>query len=201
VHSIGEQRHRFGIAALLLAALAVVATPAAAQLGREIVTLQGDPAEREETRTQLFDALAAAQSETAAREVANRIWRYWFEAPDADSADLMREVLDRRRFLDLETALKLLDQLVEDTPDWAEAWNQRATIRFMVGDLEGSLADIDRVLPLEPKHFGALAGEAIILLQLGRKQEAQVVLRRAVEINPFLVERAFLDPEPEGRDI
>lgn len=199
--SIGERRQRLGIAAVLLAALALFAAPAAAQLGREIVTLQGDPAAREEVRAQLFDELAAAKSETAAREVASRIWRHWFEAPDADSADLMREVLDRRRLLDLETALKLLDQLVEETPDWAEAWNQRATIRFLVGDLEGSLADIDRVLPLEPKHFGALAGEAIILLKLGRKQEAQVVLRRAVAINPFLIERALLDPEPEGRDI
>jgi tetratricopeptide (TPR) repeat protein len=199
--TLSKRHYPLGIAAVLLSAFALFATPAAAQLGREIVTLQGDPAEREETRAQLFDELAAAESGTVARQVADHIWHFWFEAPDADSADLMREVLDRRRFLDLDTALNLLDELVKMTPDWAEAWNQRATIRFMVGDLEGSLADIDRVLPLEPKHFGALAGEAIILLKLGRKQEAQLVLRQAVEINPFLIERALLDPEPEGKDI
>jgi Flp pilus assembly protein TadD len=199
--SISRRRHHRGIAFALLAALIVLAAPAAAQLGRDIVTLQGDPAQREETRHRLFDALAAAENETAARQIVGSIWRLWFEAPDEASAELMREVLDRRRFLDLTTALKLLDQLVEQSPDWAEAWNQRATIRFMVGDYEGSLADIDRVLPLEPKHFGALSGEAIILMRLGREEEAQTVLKQAVEINPFLVERALLKREPEGENI
>lgn len=199
--SISRRRRHPGIAVALLAALIVFAAPAAAQMGRDIVTLQGDPAQREEMRHRLFDALAAVQNETAAQQIAGSIWRFWFEAPDEQSAELMREVLDRRQFLDLATALKLLDQLVEQTPDWAEAWNQRATIRFMVGDYEGSLADIDRVLPLEPRHFGALSGEAIILMRLGREEEAQTVLKRAVEINPFLIERALLKSEPEGERI
>ena len=96
----------------------------------------------------------------------------------------MQEAQDRRQMLDLTTALKLLDQLVKEAPDWAEAWNQRATIRFMVGDYEGSLADIDRVLPLEPKHFGALSGEALILMQLGRTDEAQAVLKQRRQDQP-----------------
>jgi tetratricopeptide (TPR) repeat protein len=191
--------HRAAILALGAGILAVAPLAAAAQ-ERE-VTVQGDPEGYETTREQLFEALAAAPDETTAREIADSIWNLWFQAPNPDAQHLMELVLERRQMLDLPTALKLLDQLVEEAPDWAEAWNQRATIRFMAGDYEGSLADIDRVLPLEPKHFGALAGEAIILLKLGRKQEAQLVLRQAVEINPFLIERALLDPEPEGKDI
>ncbi len=164
------------------------------------VTLQGDPQGYETTREQLFARLAAAPDAATARRVADAIWNLWFRAPDAEAEHLMELVQERRQMFDLAMALKLLDQLVAEAPDWAEAWNQRATIRFMAGDYEGSLADIDRVLPLEPKHFGALAGEAIILMRLGRDEEAQTVLKRAVAINPFLVERALLK-EPAGKDI
>jgi tetratricopeptide (TPR) repeat protein len=173
-------------------------TPAFARDG--FVTLQGDPDERATRREQLFDALAAATDEAAARQAADRIWLFWFEAPDKQAEELMREAQDRRSMHDFVPALALLDQLVKDAPDWAEAWNQRATIRFLVGDYTGSLADIDRVLALEPKHFGALSGEALILQRLGREEEAQAVLRKAVKINPFLVERALLK-EPEGQNI
>ena len=187
--------------AAFAAALAPLAAPAAAQ--QPTVGIQGDPEAREARRQELFAALAGASSEAEARELTDAIWRLWFEAPDADSAALMRDVLNLRRTRDLSIALVLLDSLVVKAPGWAEAWNQRATIRFMVGDFEGSLADIDRVLPLEPNHFGALAGQAFILMQLGRQQEAQAVLRRAVAIHPFLAERALLSPAPgdEGEDI
>ncbi len=84
------------------------------------------------------------------------------------------------------------------TPDWAEAWNQRATLRFLLEDYEGSLADIERVLQLEPKHFGAMAGQVLILMRHGRFDTAQSILRKAVEINPFLAERSMLIDEPKG---
>jgi tetratricopeptide (TPR) repeat protein len=183
------------VAVTLAAVLPVTAVNAEEQ------TLQGASGERERTRERLFAALAAAPNESVAREITDRIWRFWFEAPDAEAARLMREVQERRSMFDLAAALKLLDNLVEQAPGWAEAWNQRATIRYMAGDYAGSLADIDHVLPLEPKHFGALAGEALILMQLGRREEAQEALKRAVAIHPFLAERALLDPEPEGQDI
>ena len=97
-------------------------------------------------------------------------------------------------------APSILDKLVETAPDWAEAWNQRATIRYLLRDFEGSLADIDRVLALEPKHFGALSGQAIILMHQGKMAAGQIALRKAVEIDPFLSERALI-MGPAGQDI
>lgn len=201
------RRHRpFRLAAglfILAAALAVAPRPilAQAQAQDDIVSLEGDPAEREATRQRLFGELAAAPSQPVAQRIAARIWLFWFQAPDEDAADLMRQALALRQSGALRDTLQILDRLVQEAPDWAEAWNQRATIRFLTGDFPGSLADIDQVLPLEPKHFGALSGQAMILRRLGRQDEAQRVLKRAVEINPFLAERALLAPEPEGQDI
>jgi tetratricopeptide (TPR) repeat protein len=78
--------------------------------------------------------------------------------------------------------------------------NQRATIRYLLRDFEGSLADIDRVLALEPKHFGALSGQGLILMHQGKIEAGQLALRRAVAIDPFLSERALI-MGPAGQDI
>lgn len=176
------------------------AGPGAARAQEPAVSIRGDPVEREARRDRLFSAPAAAESETAGRRIADQIWLFWFEAPGAEAARLMREALERRGMLDLATALRLLDALVAVAPGWAEAWNQRATIRFLTDNYEGSLADIERVPPVEPKHFGALSGQAMIYVRLGRTEEAQAVLRQAVKINPFLSERAVL-MQPPGKDI
>ena len=112
----------------------------------------------------------------------------------------MEQALEHRGARDYPGAATILDKLVESAPDWAEAWNQRATIRYLLRDFEGSLADIDRVLALEPKHFGALSGQAIILMHQGKMAAGQLVLRKAVEIDPFLSERALL-MGPAGQDI
>ncbi len=187
-------------AALLLLALTLVALPGR-PLAQDIVSIQGDQAVREATREQLFDALASAPNEASARRIVANIWLFWFEAPDSDAAELMRHAQQRWRGGDLDGAIAALDRLVEEAPGWAEAWNQRATLRFIAGDYRGSLDDIDHVLPLEPKHFGALSGQAMIFRRLGRKDDAQTVLKQAVKINPFLADRVLLEPEPEEREI
>ncbi len=188
--------------AALLAALSLSA-PSAAQDWEHRLPLQGDPAERAAERERLFAALASAQSREQAETIAFQIWALWFRAPNAEARDLMDQAMERRRVYDFSGALAILDKLVALTPDWAEAWNQRATIRFLKQDYDGSLADVEHVLELEPKHFGALAGQALILMRYGRFDTAQSVLRKAVEINPFLSERGLLveEPQPDGKDI
>jgi tetratricopeptide (TPR) repeat protein len=162
------------------------------------ITLQGNPTARAAEREQLFAALAAAQNEADATTITDQIWNFWFQAPNADSAALMRDAMAKRGDYDLAGAVAVLDKLVEAAPDWAEAWNQRATIRYLQGDDDGSLSDIERVLQLEPKHFGALSGEALILMRQGRFDTAQSVLKKAVEIDPFLAERVLLVKPPKG---
>ena len=106
----------------------------------------------------------------------------------------------RVRSFDLAGAVAILDELIALTPDWAEGWSQRAAVRFMQGDFEGSLADIEETLQREPRHFGSLAGMAIILMQQGRVEQAQATLRQAVGIHPFLRERGLIVEAP-GEDI
>ena len=164
---------------------------------------------RIETRRQLlFERLRNATTEREGRLAEDAIWRLWMEAaPGHAVARAVDQAMDARESYDFDRALAILDGVVSQAPDYAEGWNQRAFIRFLKDDLDGSLADIDRTLELEPKHFAALAGKAMVLMRQGRMKLGQAALRRAVEIHPWLKERSMLIPAPgevvpgPGRDI
>jgi Flp pilus assembly protein TadD len=102
-------------------------------------------------------------------------------------------------------ALSFFNKLVVLKPKWAEAWNKRATTRFRADDIEGAMADIDQVLKLEPRHYGALAGMGLILQKSNLNKQALDVFRKALALNPKqpelrkLIENLSL--EVEGRDI
>ena len=93
--------------------------------------------------------------------------------------------------------MPLLDDIVARAPDWAEGWNKRATLLYLLGEHDRSLADIDRTLALEPRHFGALAGIGLIRIAKGEHRAALAAFRRALAINPFLKERFGLIPALE----
>jgi Tfp pilus assembly protein PilF len=123
------------------------------------------------------------------------------QGPTAAIREAVAEAMRRREAYDFAAAQTILDRVVEEAPDYAEGWNQRAFIRFLRDDPDGSLDDIERALELEPLHFAALAGKATILMRQGRMEPGQAALRRAVEIHPWLKERSMLLPPPRGRDI
>ncbi len=98
-------------------------------------------------------------------------------------------------------ALDILDQVILVKPDFAEAWNKRATVYYMLNDYSASLSDIRETLALEPRHFGALSGLGTILQALDRKADAVRVYKRALEIDPRLdVKNTLkeLEKETEG---
>ena len=94
-------------------------------------------------------------------------------------------------------AMPALDDIVARAPDWAEAWNKRATVLYLIGEHDRSLADIERTLALEPRHFGALAGIGLIRIAKGEHRAALAAFRRALAVNPFLKERFALIPALE----
>lgn len=181
--------------------------PAAAQ---EAPARPGSPEEAAAQRAQkldvLFARLAEAEEDKEWKRIQNEIGRIWSRS-GSPSMDLLlhraQEALEEKE--DPELALRYLDDLVRLAPDFAEGWNKRATIHFMLGEYGKAVADIERTLALEPRHFGALGGLATILDRLGDKEGAYRAYKRALEIHPHLpgAEKAVerLAPDVEGREL
>ncbi len=135
---------------------------------------------------ELFTQLANAPGGRQAAAIEQRIWQAWFEHDDPAAASLLARARERAQAGDAASAETLFDELVAAHPAYAEAWNQRAILRYLQGDLDGSLADIAQVLSLEPRHFGALSGRGQCLFRLERYREAAAAFHDALSINPWL---------------
>lgn len=141
-----------------------------------------------------------APNEMAARLLSNRLWEFWAKAPDEAAQELLDRGMTARASFDFLNAIEAFDRLVEYCPDYAEGYNQRAFVNFMREDYPAALVDLDEALARQPTHVAALAGKALTLMGLGRHDEAQEILRQAVEMNPWLPERGLLR-EPKGKDL
>jgi tetratricopeptide (TPR) repeat protein len=124
------------------------------------------------------------------------MWEIWATAPDAHAQDLLNSGMARREMFDFETAESVFTALIDYCPDYAEGWNQRAFVRFLRQDFEAALPDLEEALRLNPTHVAALSGKALTLLNLGRDAEGQMILRRALDLNPWIPERAYLRAPP-----
>ncbi|WP_296747069.1 hypothetical protein [Mesorhizobium sp.] len=135
---------------------------------------------------QLFADLKRERNEKAAERIAGRIWNEWNQSGSA-SIDLMmqwaQKAMEDQKF---DVALDFLDQVVTLQPDYAEGWNRRATVHFMMKNYGKSMADIDRTLQLEPRHFGALSGLAQIMAETGHKQSALEAWQKVLAIYPMM---------------
>ena len=173
-------RFRFVIA--LSGSLAAFFTfvPATAQTARQATVLD-----------ELFAELRTAPDPATAQRITAAIWQIWTHPDDPELAARMSEVLQRLGMADYAATVALLDRLVIDYPDYAEGWNQRATVHFLLRNFDRSLADIETTLALEPRHFGALAGRALIHLELGQRDLALQAIKDALAIHPFLSERGL----------
>ncbi|RWQ34462.1 MAG: hypothetical protein EOS21_27800 [Mesorhizobium sp.] len=141
---------------------------------------------REARLDQLFVDLKRERNEKAAERIAARISNEWSQSGSA-SIDLMmqwsQKAVEEKKF---DVALDFLDQVVTLQPAYAEGWNRRATVHFMMNNFGKSMADIDRTLQLEPRHFGALSGLAQIMAVTGHKQSALEAWQRVLSIYPML---------------
>jgi len=150
--------------------------------------LEAAPTEKR-TRAESLDALFARLADPEAddwKRVQNRINTLWNRS-GSPSMDLLARRADKAVGAeDYETALVHLDDLVRLAPAFAEGWNKRATVRFLMGDYGASLEDIAQTLQREPRHFGALSGLAVILDRVGDPEGALEAYRRAIRIHPHL---------------
>lgn len=149
------------------------------------------PARADQTDPRLDDLFAQLADtglpEAEARTLEREIWGIWRESGSA-TVDLL---MSRTRQLGgpggtPEQVATLFDSITRLAPDFAEGWNKRATAYYMNDEYQQALADIERTLRLEPRHFGALSGLGMIMVDYGDEVRALRAFRMALEINPHL---------------
>ena len=120
-------------------------------------------------------------------KIEQQIWLIWSTHPTDQKLTSMldegsRLVQDRK----LNRAITVFTEAIELDPLWAEAWNKRATVFYMVGEFQKSQNDINKVLKLEKRHFGALAGQGLVNIQLKNYDKAKKSYQKAQEIYPTM---------------
>lgn len=132
----------------------------------------------------LFSRLKRESDPRNAKLIADDIWTQWTQSGSATIDLLMQWSNEAMRDNRFATALDLLDQVIVLRPDYAEGWNRRATVHFLMNEHAKSMADINKVLALEPRHFGALSGMAAIFTAAGRDAAALRAYRRVLDVYP-----------------
>ena len=138
----------------------------------------------------LFKKLKNSQN-TQAIEIENKIWEIWEIHPSGDKQGLrLTELLIQGTRLmnmqELNKAYKMFTQIIAVEPDWAEAWNKRATVLYLMDQYQSSLNDIKITLTLEPRHFGALSGQALNYIELKEYEKAIKSYRDVQKIYPIM---------------
>ena len=190
---------------LLAAPIAAAAAPAPeAGQGAQPAVAGQSPAEiRSDMLDRLFARLGKAASKNEAQTVEQAIWKLWMTSDNPTAELLLAQAVKASAAGDNDSALKVLNGLIEVHPEFMEAWNRRATVYFLMGRYQESLADIDQVLKREPRHFGALSGLGMIKRKLGDLSSARAAFSDALAINPNMegVKRALEEIDREERPL
>jgi tetratricopeptide (TPR) repeat protein len=142
------------------------------------------PRADEEHIDQLFDQLRKSTDKVEAQVLQMRILQRWSESESPTAEVLLSTGTKAMEAGDHDRALEIFDVLIQAAPDFAEGWNKRATLHYMMGEYIDSVRDIERVLQLEPRHFGALMGLGVIMEKLENPGEALKAWRRVLAIAP-----------------
>jgi len=132
----------------------------------------------------LFEALVDAETPQNARKLEREIWGHWLLGPDKTADQLMTQIQSALQLGRHDIGLLLCNQLVDAYPSYAEGWNKRATIHYLLNKFDESVADIQTTLDLEPRHFGALSGLGLILMSTGDAEGALLAFESVLALSP-----------------
>lgn len=153
----------------------------------------------------LFSQLAQSKTPEDAKVIEDLIWDVWNRSGSISVDLLMDRALEALAAGDYDNSLTFLDEIVDLAPGYSEGWNKRATVHFLRDDYASALGDLEATLALEPRHFGAIAGLALVLEDLGDKEGALDAYRRVLAVYPYLEgageAESRLTVEIEGRGI
>ncbi len=155
--------------------------------GPQAPVVRKSPAEaRSETLDRLFARLHRESDGDQAKVIEQGIWKIWM-TDDSPTAEVLLQQGTRAMSDGApEQSLTIFNRLIGAYPDFAEAWNKRATLYFLMKKYPESLADIDKVLDLEPRHFGALSGRGMIYQRQKNYAAALDAYRDALAVNPTM---------------
>ncbi len=143
--------------------------------------------QRDPRLDELFAKLKQTTELSEGELLTQSIWNVWYTIKPDAVQELFDSGIAAMGAADFDSALEILTRVTELHPDFAEAWNRRATVYFIVGNFELSIYDIKRTLLLEPRHFGAISGLGQIYLRQNKLLDAREAFAKALEINPHLV--------------
>jgi tetratricopeptide (TPR) repeat protein len=133
---------------------------------------------------ELFRQLQTSQDADELIEIEASIWEIWYHSGNPAIDDMMLEASALMRAGDMIAAESIYTRIIAEEPNFSEGWNRRATVRFYAGDFDGSLADIEQTLKLEPRHFGAFWGLGMILGLQQDYERAISAFEKLLEIKP-----------------
>ena len=156
--------------------------------------------ERNDKLDKLFSKLKNTKDISSAQVIENEIWEIWSIHPSDDRRGfrLTELLIQGTRLMDmreLSKAYEVFTKVITVESDWAEAWNKRATVLYLMKQYESSLADIEITLVLEPRHFGALSGQALNYIELNLYEKAIKSYKSAQKIYPLLDSAKKMIPE------
>jgi tetratricopeptide (TPR) repeat protein len=137
------------------------------------------------SEAEALEALRGGDRERAAHAEA-ALWAMWTRSGVPAHDALMAEGVTALERSDIVGAITSFARLIEAAPDWAEAWNKRATARYLHRDFAGAIRDCEATLARKPHHFGALSGQGLCHLALGQYAQAAALFRRALMVHPSL---------------
>ena len=135
----------------------------------------------------LFKKLNETENQDEIRDLISDIWNIWYEVDDPKVIEYFEKGIQAMNLRNYPLAIRFFNNLIEEDPNFAEGWNKRATVHYMMGNFDQSMQDIIKTLELEPRHFGALDGMGLIFIHQGQFQQAIDVYDKMLEIFPFSV--------------
>lgn len=135
---------------------------------------------------QLFALLQTTESPHEAQQVEAMIWRIWTRQGDPVVDASVAQGIDAMRVGRYPQAVRFFSDAIRLAPDYAEAWNKRATVFYLMNRYQESVRDIEKTLDLEPRHFGALSGLGLIFRELGDQRGALAAYERVLEVHPLM---------------
>ena len=132
----------------------------------------------------LFSILYESDSENEINKIVSNIWDIWLETKDPSIYNDFYHGLESMRNGDLKLSIVLFTKVIKKNSNFAEAWNKRATVYYMLGDFDLSMIDINETLKLEPRHFGAMDGLSLIFIHLREFEKAIHVYDQMLNIFP-----------------